>query len=160
MAASCGQVPISNSSTFEAPHHTAPHSSMRCPSEHHSILHHPTPPHPPQTPPTPTPPLPTPPHPSGPGIAFLLCILPILFLVTVTVWKRVALPTRTSLPLAAAMLGFIRLSYFSEAPQLVASCTVSGLLEALTPLTIIGGAILLFQSMEATRVGVWMCLRF
>jgi hypothetical protein len=38
----------------------------------------------------------------------ILCLLPIVFLVVVTVVKQLLLPTSVSLPAAAAMLAFIR----------------------------------------------------
>jgi hypothetical protein len=81
-----------------------------------------------------------------------LCFLPILFLLVVTVVKPLLLPTSVSLPAAAALLAAIRLAYLSTPPALVAACCVSGLLEALTPLSIIAGAIILFQTMHHTKV--------
>jgi L-lactate permease len=47
---------------------------------------------------------------------------------------------------------FCRLAYLSTPTVLVAACVVGGLLEALTPLSIITGAIMLFQSMQHTKV--------
>jgi hypothetical protein len=44
----------------------------------------------------------------------------------------------------------------SASPALVASCVVSGLLEALTPLSIISGAIALFQAMQHTGCLAWL----
>lgn len=44
----------------------------------------------------------------GSGAAVVLCLLPIAFLLVVTVVKRLLLPTSISLPLAAVMLAFIR----------------------------------------------------
>jgi hypothetical protein len=44
-------------------------------------------------------------------VAVLLCLLPIVFLVLVTVVRRLLLPTNISLPVAAAMLAFIRWGY-------------------------------------------------
>jgi lactate permease len=76
--------------------------------------------------------------------------------VLVTLVKRIALPTRVSLPLAAGAMALIRLAYLSSPPALVASCVVSGLLEALTPLSIIAGAILLFQTMDHTGCLKWI----
>jgi hypothetical protein len=45
-----------------------------------------------------------------------------------------------------------RLAYLSSPPLLVCAACVSGLLEALTPLSIITGAIMLFQAMHHTKV--------
>jgi len=93
--------------------------------------------------------------PWGPAGAIILCVLPIVFLLLVTVVKQLLLPTSVSLPVAAAMLAFIRLAYLSTPAVLVSACCLSGLLEALTPLSIITGAIMLFQTMQHTKVG-WM----
>jgi hypothetical protein len=49
---------------------------------------------------------------------------------------------------------FCRLAYLSTPTVLVAACVVGGLLEALTPLSIITGAIMLFQAMQHTKVTV------
>jgi len=46
--------------------------------------------------------------PRGPAGAVVLCLLPIAFLVVVTVVKQLLLPTSISLPAAALMLAFIR----------------------------------------------------
>ncbi|KAI8463143.1 MAG: L-lactate permease-domain-containing protein [Monoraphidium minutum] len=96
------------------------------------------------------------PTPGGPAVAVILCLLPLAFLVAVTLVKRIMLPTSVSLPAAAALMAAIRLAYLSAPPALVAACVVSGLLEALTPLTIIGGAIALFQTMEHTGCLAWI----
>lgn len=96
------------------------------------------------------------PTPGGPAVAVILCILPLVFLVAVTLVRRIALSTRVSLPAAAVMMAFIRLAYLASPPALVAACVVSGLLEALTPLSIVAGAILLFQAMEHTRCLAWL----
>jgi L-lactate permease len=39
----------------------------------------------------------------------------------------------------------IRLAYLSADPTYISACCISGLLEALTPLSIITGAIMLFE---------------
>ncbi|KAF8068175.1 hypothetical protein HT031_001861 [Scenedesmus sp. PABB004] len=96
------------------------------------------------------------PTPWGPVAAVVLCLLPILLLIAVTVVKQILLPTSVSLPLAAALLAFIRLAYLSSDPVEVAACLLAGLLEALTPLSIIAGAILLFQTMHETMCLPWM----
>lgn len=96
------------------------------------------------------------PTPGGPAVAVVLCLLPLVFLVVVTLVRRVMLPTAVSLPAAAALMAVIRLAYLSSSPALVASCVVSGLLEALTPLTIIAGAIALFQTMQHTGCLAWI----
>lgn len=73
----------------------------------------------------------------------------------VTLVKRLLLPTRVSLPIAAALMAFIRLAYLEAPAGLVLSCAVSGVLQALTPLSIIAGAILLFRVMEHTGCLPW-----
>lgn len=87
--------------------------------------------------------------PGGDVVDVLLCLLPIIFLIGVTI-KRNAWPTTISLPVAALMLAFIRLAYFGSDPLLVASAAVRGLHEAFTPLSIMAGAICLFETMQAT----------
>ena len=53
--------------------------------------------------------------------------------------------------MAAALLALIRLAYFGSDPLLVASAIVRGWHEACTPLSIMAGAIGLFETMEATN---------
>jgi L-lactate permease len=79
-----------------------------------------------------------------------LGLLPVAWLVAVTVKRTDPWPTPLSLPCAAAMLAFLRLAYFGSDPILVGGAVLSGLLEALTPLSIMTGAIALFECMEAT----------
>lgn len=91
----------------------------------------------------------------GKGSAALdvfLCLLPILFLVLATVVRYIQMSTSTSLPLAAALLWVIRLSYLELDPNYTNAAVVFGLLDALKPLSIVTGAICLFQAMEATKV--------
>jgi len=83
----------------------------------------------------------------------LLCLAPIMFLMLVTVCRRLSLPATTSLPLSAALLAVIRLAYLSSPPLLVLATVVKGCLESLTPLSVIFGAIVLFEAMEQTQVG-------
>lgn len=89
---------------------------------------------------------------SGPWGEFmdvLLCLLPIIFLIYATM-KKNPFPTTQSLPISAIALLLIRLIYFDNDPILLFSSCISGLLEALTPLSIMAGAILLFETMEST----------
>lgn len=85
----------------------------------------------------------------------LLCVLPIFFLIVVTVkpnpWK-----TTLSLPVAAVIMYLVRLMYLGLDPLLTNACLVSGLHEAATPLSIMMGAITLFQTMEATHCMPYM----
>jgi hypothetical protein len=77
------------------------------------------------------------------------CLLPIIFLVYATI-KAKPLPTTTSLPAAALLMFLVRLMYLNSDPLLTAGSVILGLHEALTPLSIMAGAITLFESMEAT----------
>ncbi len=88
-----------------------------------------------------TPPPPTPTHP--PTHTSIQ-----IFLVVVTLVKWIQLPTKISLPVAAVFMWCIRLMYFAAPPNYVTALVVSGFFEALTPLSIIFGAILLFQVCE------------
>ena len=88
--------------------------------------------------------------PWGDVLDVLFSLLPILVLLVVTVKPHNPWPTTQSLPTAAGILFVVRLAYFASDPLLTCSAVVTGLLEALTPLSIMAGAILLFQTMEAT----------
>jgi hypothetical protein len=91
----------------------------------------------------------------GSVAAVLLCLLPVFFLLATTLIKPIMLPSSTALPLSAALLALIRLTYLSSPPLLVLAHTVVGALEGLVPLAVIFGAILLFEVMAATG-----CLQF
>ena len=78
-----------------------------------------------------------------------LALLPVIFLIYVTM-KNQPWSTTVSLPTAALLLAFIRLSYFQSDPVLVGGAIILGLHEAITPLTIMAGAVTLFESMEVT----------
>jgi lactate permease len=79
----------------------------------------------------------------------LLAALPIGLLVY---WmtKKQSVPSNRALPLAALLLYAILLVHFSIGPRLVHAAVAEGLLTALTPISIVLGAILLFKTMEAT----------
>lgn len=79
----------------------------------------------------------------------VFCILPIAFLIGVTI-KPNPMPTTLSLPLSAFLMFLVRLMYLGSDPLLVCASAILGLFEALTPLSIMAGAITLFESMEAT----------
>lgn len=87
--------------------------------------------------------------PWGSVVDVVFCLFPVVFLVYVTV-KSNPLPTASSLPLSALLLYLIRLMYLGSDPLLVTAAIVKGLHEALTPLSIMSGAILLFETMEST----------
>lgn len=92
--------------------------------------------------------------PWGKAMDVIMCLLPILFLLAATL-KPQPLPTTTSLPLAALIMFLVRLMYLGSDPLLCCASIVSGLHEALSPISIMGGAILLFETMEAT-----LCMPF
>lgn len=85
----------------------------------------------------------------GPVMDVLLCLLPIIFLVVVTLLPK-PLKTTVSLPSAAFIMWAVRLMYLNSDVALTFGCIVAGLHEALTPLSIVAGAIFLFETMEAT----------
>uniref|UniRef100_A0A383VQV1 Lactate permease n=1 Tax=Tetradesmus obliquus TaxID=3088 RepID=A0A383VQV1_TETOB len=92
----------------------------------------------------------------GPAAAVLLCMLPLAFLLAVTLIRRISMPCSTSLPVAAVLLALIRLTYLASAPVTVLGSCVRGLLEGLTPLSVIFGAIVLFEAMQHSRCLPWM----
>ena len=92
--------------------------------------------------------------PGGPVVDVILCLLPIIFLLGATL-KPNPLPTTVSLPAAAVMMFLIRVMYLGSNPTLCSGAIISGFHEALSPLTIMFGAIVLFETMEAT-----LCLPF
>jgi lactate permease len=78
---------------------------------------------------------------------FLLAILPIAVLIYVMTKKR-PWPSYISLPFAAALVYFLTLIHFRLDANLVNATVVNGALSALTPISIIWGAILLSQTMR------------
>lgn len=94
--------------------------------------------------------------PWGPAGDVVLSLLPIAFLLLVTLVKPIALTTATSLPLAAFFLWLVRMVYFSHDPNFVNACVLYGVLDTLTPVSICFGAILLFAVMEETLCLPWI----
>jgi lactate permease len=88
--------------------------------------------------------------PWGDVMDVLICLLPFFFLVVTTIVPRWTLPTTQSLPMSALLLFIIRLTYLGSDPLLASASVVLGLLEAMTPLSIMAGAICLFETMQAT----------
>ena len=68
----------------------------------------------------------------------------LIFLMT----KKNNMPSHKALPVVAVVLYFLSLLVFERLPNLVHAAVVQGLLTALTPISIIWGAILLFKTME------------
>jgi lactate permease len=90
---------------------------------------------------------------------FLLAILPIVILIYVMTKKR-SWPSHISLPFGAALVYLLVLVRSRLDPNLVNATVVNGTLSALTPISIIWGAILLSQTMRhsgAERIiGEWL----
>ena len=78
---------------------------------------------------------------------FLLAILPILLLI-VLLTKPQPMPSYIALPLAAALVLLVKLLWFGTSATAIGADVLLGLLEALTPITIIFGAVFLFKTME------------
>jgi hypothetical protein len=92
--------------------------------------------------------------PWGDVMDFFLLLLPIIYLVVVTV-KPNPTPTTVSLPMSALIMFLVRTMYLGSNPLLCSACAILGVHEALTPLSVMGGAIFLFETMEQTK-----CLPF
>jgi len=77
----------------------------------------------------------------------IFAVIPILLLIC---WmtKRTPMPSSRALPLAAVVTYGIRLIWFGTDTRVVHAAVVSGLLMALTPISIVWGAIFLFRTME------------
>src|SRR5215470_2771181 len=90
---------------------------------------------------------------------FLLAVLPIVFLIFVMT-KKEPWPSQTSLPVVAALVYFLVLVHSRLDPNLVNATVVNGTLSALTPISIIWGAILLSQTMRRSGaegvIGKWL----
>src|SRR5215475_9276384 len=78
---------------------------------------------------------------------FFLAILPIAVLIYVMTKQR-PWPSHIGLPFAAALVYFLTLVHFRLNANLVNATVVNGALSALTPISIIWGAILLSQTMR------------
>jgi lactate permease len=90
---------------------------------------------------------------------FLLAILPIGFLIYVMTKKK-SWPSHISLPFAAILVYLIVLIHSRLDPNLVNATVANGTLSALTPISIIWGAILLSQTMRRSGaeqiIGEWL----
>ena len=85
--------------------------------------------------------------PWGEVMDFFLLLLPIIYLVVVTI-KPNPTPTTISLPMSALIMFLVRTMYLGSNPLLSCACIILGVHEALTPLSVMGGAIFLFETME------------
>lgn len=93
--------------------------------------------------------------PWGDFMDVFFCLLPIIVLVVTVTVPSFTLPTTVSLPLAAFLMFLVRLAYLGSDPLLTTAAVILGFLEALIPLSIMAGAICLFETMEST-----LCLPF
>ncbi len=75
--------------------------------------------------------------------------LPLILLITLMV-KKNPMPSSKALPFSAAVAYMVVLLVFKQDARLVNANVISGALLALTPLSIIAGAIFLFKCMEIT----------
>ncbi|WP_377893110.1 L-lactate permease [Alteromonas sp. R78001] len=75
--------------------------------------------------------------------------LPLILLITLMV-KKNPMPSSKALPLSAVVAYMVVLLVFKQDARLVNASVISGALLALTPLSIIAGAIFLFKCMEIT----------
>lgn len=71
-----------------------------------------------------------------------------IFLLIFSMTKRLPMPSARALPLAALIAYAIQLMWFGSDARLVHAAVVSGVLMALTPISIVWGAIFLFRTME------------
>lgn len=78
---------------------------------------------------------------------FAVAALPIALLILLMV-KPDPMPSQRALPLAAATLYLLRLTYFRTDANATNATVVQGLLTAWTPILIVWGAILLFKTLE------------
>lgn len=90
------------------------------------------------------------------GFADALVLLsPIAFLVAM-VLKPKPMATAKSLWLAAILLFVLKLWYLGASPLEACACFIKGCLQALTPCSIVAGAIFLFDCMESSQCLAWM----
>jgi lactate permease len=83
----------------------------------------------------------------NPYLDFFMAVLPLAFLIWMMT-KKNSVPSNVALPLTALIVYVLRLVYFASPPNLMNATLVKGALEAMTPITIIWGAILLFKTMD------------
>ena len=89
----------------------------------------------------------------------LLALAPIVILI-VMMTKKNSVPSYIALPIAAALVYVLKLTWFGSDPNLTNATVIAGLLTAMVPIFIIWGAILLFKTMEHTgamaQVRTWL----
>lgn len=77
----------------------------------------------------------------------VLSVAPVLLLILLMIQKS-PMPSAKALPLAAVVACCIRLVWFGDSAQVLTAAVVAGLLTALTPISIVYGAIFLFRTMK------------
>ncbi|NBC33711.1 MAG: L-lactate permease [Alphaproteobacteria bacterium] len=89
----------------------------------------------------------------------LIALAPIVILI-VMMTKKNAVPSYIALPIAAALVYALKLTWFDADPNLTNATVIAGLLTAFIPIFIIWGAILLFKTMEHTgamaQIRAWL----
>jgi len=85
----------------------------------------------------------------------LVLLLPIIFLVYAVI-KPHPIRSTVSLGLSATMMFFLKLAYLSSNPLIACASVIKGCLQALVPVSIVAGAIFLFDAMESARCLAWM----
>jgi lactate permease len=93
--------------------------------------------------------------PWGPAGDVFVYISPLAMLVFVSVYGK-GMPAFKSLPIAALYMVFIVLAYQGAPAQLVLGAIIQGTLDSLTPVSIIGGAMFLFETMDASGSMAWI----
>jgi lactate permease len=86
----------------------------------------------------------------NPRLDAVVSILPLVILIYMMTKKK-SIPSTIALPISAAIVYIVHLIYFASDPNLVNATVVKGSLGALTPITIIWGAILLTKTMQHGR---------
>ncbi len=82
-------------------------------------------------------------------MALFLSIAPIILLIWLMV-KKNSMPSYYALPLVAALIYLLQITYFDSKFMLLNANIVAGLVSTLTPITVIFGAILFNRMMETT----------
>ena len=82
-------------------------------------------------------------------MSLFISIFPIALLIFLMT-KKNSVPSKIALPAVALLMYFLSLIFLKQNPLEVNAAVIDGLLTALTPLTIIAGAIFLFKTMEKT----------
>lgn len=74
--------------------------------------------------------------------SLFLSVMPIVILIWMMT-KKNGLPSHIALPITALMVGLLQLFYFNTDFTLISANIIAGILSAITPISIVAGAILL-----------------